>query len=88
MYVTEHTCMFRPEYYRYYFLFHISAVFVVFSTFKRVAVMRQFTELQISNCQRAQHLPIEQTDLETNLVTYYFVIHNNFETIKLYSFKL
>lgn len=43
--------------------------------------MRQFTELQISNCQRAQHLPIEQTDLETNLVTSHFVIYNNFETV-------
>lgn len=82
--------MFRPEYYHscYHFLAHISEAFVVFSTFKRVAVMRQYTELQISNCQRAQHLPIEQTDLETNLVKSHFVMHNNFETIKLYSFKL
>lgn len=50
--------------------------------------MRQLTELQIANCRRAQHLPIEQTDLETKIVTSHFVIHNNFETIKLYSFKL
>lgn len=46
--------------------------------------MRQFTELKIANCQRAQHLPIELTDLETNLLIPHFLIQYNLRIIKQY----